>query len=229
MSETVNPVVAKIRALLAKASDASVTEAEASAYAAKAAELLAKHNLEMVDVADAPVDPISHETWKQRYSNPWRRKLGAAIARLYFCELVWFRDGSHKLAGRPHNVAVAREMTTYLYATIERLAKTYARGRARSVLASYERGMAGRLINRIYDQIETMKSASPASATSGGLPALYDSERAAVDAYLGKIKIINHKFKMHDEHALAGWNEGDRVSLSPQVAASSRAPALPRA
>lgn len=238
-------ILDKVRKLLAKASDPSVTEAEAASYAAKAQEILAAHNLAISDVPEVErEDGVEQETIVLRYGETgWRKRIAIETAKLYFCQMVQTKvydkdaDGhfvfplrskrGYIFVGRPHNVAVAIEMTHYLVSTVERLAKAYAKtnGLSHRARVEFENGCGERLSNRIYRL--WWEQTHPETVTTGnGLPALYRSEDDLISAFLDsnmKIRRVAVRSGNSDSaHGDAGRAAGDKVSLSPQVAASNR-------
>jgi len=79
-------VIERIRKLLALAQSANENEAQAAAL--KAQELLAEHNLREADLHEAD-DEFVIDGELLSDSRPWRRKLAANVARLYFCEYYY--------------------------------------------------------------------------------------------------------------------------------------------
>lgn len=233
MSDTVtSALLEKIRKLLAKASDPSVTEAEATSYAAKAAAMLQERGLSMADVPEADRDEaMVRDSLTVRWgTTPWRRKVASAAARLYLCELTWYtspgRGDTYSIVGRPGNVAVAREMVTYLVDTVLRLSAQYQREVGGSVRVQFERGCGMRLYNRLLEMRPSKTSASDAS----GLPALYENEDLLIKAWLAEQgrtpKISDHEIRASGEHAAAGYAAGSKIGLSPQVTGRASAARL---
>lgn len=95
----------KIEALLAKANDTSVTEAEADSLNRKAHELMTKYNIERTELgADQPVERIHVELTTQL--RPWSSAVLSGITRLYFCS-YFFTKLDHK--GRKHKITIVGE------------------------------------------------------------------------------------------------------------------------
>jgi hypothetical protein len=86
MTDRTDALIDKIRKLRAKAEDSSVTEAEASAYATKVAELLAQHGLDEAALEMPEQSDVAEEQLDDKYmTDPWRRAICLSAARLYFC------------------------------------------------------------------------------------------------------------------------------------------------
>ncbi len=81
----------RIRKVLAKA-EGTNNQAEAEMLMAKVQSMLDEHNLSLLDVAHADAeDPIGTDR-RAAYcwvSNSWQKPLGAALARLYGCQMVY--------------------------------------------------------------------------------------------------------------------------------------------
>lgn len=131
----------KIRKLQAKALGTD-NEAEAAAFAAKVQNLLAQHNLDLSDIEQME-EVFGEEDFGEKYIDPWRRRLAAAVARYYMCEfcndMIW-SDKKKKLVksftimGKKHNRVVAISMYHYLTTTTVRLASQYARAEGKKWL-----------------------------------------------------------------------------------------------
>lgn len=130
MSE--NNIAAKISKLIAhEASARSIgNQAEAEAFAAKIAELLANHKLSMSDVeikAQEVEDPFGCTFTKKGPTNStarWRLDLARAIASAFFCHYAYV-GGSNKVVfyGRDSDRKAAVEMYEMLASTAKYLAK----------------------------------------------------------------------------------------------------------
>lgn len=95
----------KINALLAKANDTSVTEAEADALNRKAFELMTKYNIERAELeTDQPVERTHIVLTVQL--RPWSQAVLSGLTRLYYC--TYF---SRKLdaKGRKHEITIIGE------------------------------------------------------------------------------------------------------------------------
>lgn len=225
-------LIKRMRALLAKASDPGVTEAEAEAFGAKVQELLARHNMSEADLAEKKetIGAERDKTFTQMSS--WRINLYRATCLFYMCRLVKYGSDHVRVVGTPSNAAVAREMYGYFLKTTTRLAAEYlekngpapgfAPGRTTE---DFKRGCSMRIAARLDDMRKaTMdKSAEWKSpGNPGNLPALMQSQALAVKAYavnvLGTTKGKARNMRIGDPGA-AGWKAGESVGLNTQLKA----------
>lgn len=236
-------IVKIINALLAKARDASVTEAEATAFIEKAHELLSKHNLEMQDLeikGMSDVNVVAHRVDKAHWQ--WEVLLHTYVGKLYFCKVFRHRfvnqyksgkryvELGYTYVGRQHNVDIALSMSHYLIATVRRLASKHDGNRL-----DFAKGCANRLAWRL-DELATAKrtpapSNTPALTGGNTLPALYNAEDARNAAKLEEMKISLGEPKQHrppKEYVSyrAGVIAGDDIGLDPQVGGAAAHPAI---
>jgi hypothetical protein len=239
MSTATEALIDKIRKLRAKADDPSTTEAEASLFAAKVAELLAQHGLSEshLEVDDPDKSAVVSEVWFGDYlTEAWRRAICNSAARLYFCVGysqdvggVGKKKRNHVFVGKPHNVAVARDMSDYLIQTTLRLGRTYRQaGRTRTEHINFMKGCGVRLAERLNELYKAQTASAPQRATNGNpsnLPALYADEATLVAEYLKahtKLRDMRGHIQVYTNGAAAGRAAGNTVSLSAQVAGSRR-------
>lgn len=228
----------RIRALRAKADDSSVTEAEASLYAAKVSELLQQHNLSesTLETPDEDQEQVEADTWEMEYGgDPWRRTVCNTVAHLYFCKGYSSHTGkkgkharSFVFVGKPHNTVVAKEMAYYLISTTVRLAKAWRKAHPEypgSEWRHFLRACGTRIAERVWKLYKDQTAAAQARSTSGNpanLPALYADEHTLVDNFLQSIKLRDLPGqRLYDRAGThAGRRAGDTVSLSIQIAGS---------
>lgn len=224
-------LVRTIQALMAKARDPSVTEAEAIAYSEKAQELLAKHNIAMADVSGAGAkveDDMGGTSLQERWKSESRKQLLRAVCRFYMCEAIGPGRGGPKIwtiVGRPVNVQVALDMTDYLISTTIRLSNQY--GRANRGLGvnviDFRRGCMARLAERLNEMRREQQAKTPEyqpNGNPGNLPALFRSEHEIARAWMkqhmnvsfGKTKSIKEGFDAANGRAAA-----EKIGLNTQV------------
>lgn len=225
-------LIKRIRALLAKASDPGVTEAEAEAFGAKAQELLARHALTEHDVQEKQetIGAERDKTFTQMSS--WRINLYRATCLFYMCRLVTYGSDHVRVVGTPSNAAVAREMYGYFLKTTTRLAAEYlaengpapgfAPGRTTE---DFKRGCSMRIAARLDEMRKaTMGKAAEwkSPGNPGNLPALMQSQALAVKAYSANV-LGSKPRKSRDIHVggpgAAGWKAGESVGLNTQLKA----------
>lgn len=226
MSKEQESLIRKIRALRAKANDKSVTEAEASAYAAKVQELLGAHGLSMGDLGSEQVE--EEKIKGQRYQwdgSPARQVMLRAVCKFYMCEAVGpARKGeAWIIIGRPTNVLVALDMFDYLLKTVIRLSNDYARlrgGFANKI--DWRRGCMTRLAERL-DEMRRAEKTKPqerkANGNPGNLPALWVDEERQVAMWkkqnMETVKVTNRVKQGHD--AAHGRAAAEGIGLHRQV------------
>lgn len=225
ISET--PLARKIRALMAKANDPSVTEAEAASYAAKVQELLVKNGLAMSDVKkddETERGDIGASTHKDAWKSPARKTLLRAVCRFYMCEAVYLKSKVWTIVGRPHNVAVAIEMTSYLIQTTVRLSNAYGRANIGSNIIDFRRGCMARLAERLVEMRRAQERQTPEyrpDGNPGNLPALFVSERKmvlhAAERAIPGFTFVKARSLKQGLDAACGREAANGVSLQTQV------------
>ncbi|MCX4575664.1 DUF2786 domain-containing protein [Streptomyces sp. NBC_01571] len=80
MTQPTESLLAKVRALLAKAEDPASTTAEAEAFTAKATELMAKYGIERALLADSVSDSDALTDRIITMSNPWAREKQSLVS-----------------------------------------------------------------------------------------------------------------------------------------------------
>jgi len=242
MSE--DTIIRRVRALLAKAKSTD-NEHEAAAFAAKAAEMLQTHNLDLASIersAGEQGEAVSEVRLNWRYCDPWRKSIARACAELYFCKIyrhhiveqnkkgTWTYRWGITIVGKPHNAAVAESMIEYLIGTTLRLMREYSSVRAEQL--PFARGCGERLAARLREMEREAKRKSAAAtghatvraaeeAGSGNLPALYKTELELVESHMETLGLEKGRRSagsdLSGHHAAEGIAAGNTVSLAPQV------------
>lgn len=229
----------RIRKLLAM-SRGNANENEAAVAAQKAQQLLTEYNLSLADVekTDAHGKIIEDNDLMTSSSNPWRRKLALACARLYLCDYYWchvryetntrkcgyVRADRHNFIGLPHNVVVAKEMFVYLVDTVERLAKEARKaGKKKSAYEhAFRYGCAMRLARRLWDRYEQQTAPPAGLLIKSNVPALYKGMDARIGEYMEKnhtdLQVKPDRGKHSSwEGVMDGNKAGEKVGLDDQV------------
>lgn len=123
-AQELDRVVERIKKLLALSS--SQNPHEAALAAAKAQELLFRHNLSM-SMVEATLEGGTSGYVSDRFDSGgwmhWRRRLLAAVARNNFCRGVSYQGTRDVgIVGEPHNVSVVKHLYAFLVREIMRLA-----------------------------------------------------------------------------------------------------------
>lgn len=226
-------LIRTIQALMAKASDPGVTEAEALAYSQKAQELLAKHNIAMADVTSAGKDEsqdvggANYDEKERGWKSESRKQLLRAVCRFYMCEAVGPGRGSKTwiIVGKPVNVEVALSMTDYLIRTTIRLSGEYGRAnRGLGVnIIDFRRGCMARLTERLTEMRRAQAAQTPEyrpDGNPGNLPALFRSEHQLNRSWMQtnmNIKFGKSRTIREGADAANGRAAADRIGLNHQV------------
>lgn len=227
-------IIDKIRKLLALSK--SPNEAEALAAANKAHELLLEHDLALSEVHETVETRqfVDDKTGMSDDSRPWRRFIGNALAKLYFC--VYSKNtikipphkryDVHYFAGRPHDAAIAKMMFEYLEKAVARLAveggKTVPAKERAAYDTSFKNAAAIRLNKRIMARYEAARKGTLKTEGGTTLPAvadLYDQMEKAITDWLGdSVKDSTNRGRVTNVKGLVdGYDAGNKIGLDPQV------------
>jgi hypothetical protein len=213
MQETISDsVVRKIQLLLQLASRTEGNETEAAAAMGKAQELLARYNLDLSTVQDKVVAGGTAEqeaATKRDYAKgsrsalyQWQRNLVRAIAETNYCRYWRVKElcgkperlrNRHKVLGRTANTVVVLMMVDYLFETIERLlpAEYASLGRRSQEASLWREGCADRLIERIREKAEAMRTADYATQGEAGYSTAIAVRNMATAEEVGNYDFIN--------------------------------------
>lgn len=186
-------ILDRVSKLLAKAKS-TTNEHEAAIFADKAAELLAKHNLDEAMLrardSDREEGPIGVHPYQGRSPDRWREA----------------------------NAKVAMLMADYLIATTKRLAREHSPHKLDQ--DDFRRGCGLGLYNRMIAM--HAEKATPASGPTGtNLPALYNSEAQAISEWMATVLNVGKARKSRGMRigaaGAAGREAAGRISLNTQV------------
>lgn len=222
--EAIQDTIAK---LLAKAKGTN-NENEAAIFAAKAAELLTKHNLTeaQIRMRDSTADdPVELHMAKRNNVAKWRSEIADGCAQLYFCKLL-FHKSKISFTGKTHNAEVCESMWNWLCSVVVRMAREYSPNKWEQ--EDFKRGAALRLKSRLNtlareQYMQQRQNVQAAAATGTTLPALYDSEHKAIQDYLdnrfGTIRTKKSRdLEIRGGAGAAGYDKAGEISLHTQVA-----------
>ncbi len=232
--ETLTPsseIIDRIRKLFRLAENQGATEGEASSALAKANELLLRYNLTADRVAaekgdDRPAQVESDSLDLGRRIS-WKHRLAVVLARYNFCSPYTF--GSNLVfVGRATNVAVTREMFTYIAPQVERLAVDVwqSSGRftgvhGRTWNTNFYRGITFRIGERLVAERKKLEQQPVATGEPGmalairNLLAMTKKENESYLAqHVGKLRSRSTGGGRYSESGYtAGARAGDRVNL----------------
>ncbi|MCC5617371.1 DUF2786 domain-containing protein [Nostoc sp. CHAB 5836] len=228
--QELDKIADKIKKLFALSQ--SPNEMEASAAAAKAQEMLTRHNLSIASLHDSTPQPVEEEVISQfKRLISWKFILLTGVCWGNYCSAFTrrSRNGSKMIIlGRKVNIISTRIQFEYLEQTITRLAcKTQG---DRAFKNAFKLGAANRLISRIIENREQQKNEGIAgNSESVAVPAiivraLYSKLESELEAYLKKMKLKS--FAKPSISSLDGYFSGvsaaDSVSLDRQVNSSQQ-------
>jgi hypothetical protein len=195
MSDNLENIKRKIAAMIMKANDTSVTEAEAEAFNAKAHELMAKYNIARSELEKDEEAVRNHMTFRVQL-RPWSNMVIAGITKLYYCKYF-----SRKLdaKGRQHEITLIGEvqnlgMCHAICVMVLRSITTAARqsGDGRSFMTGAGSAV-WRRCQEMYDAAHLPSGDGPpeqraASASSANaLVAIEVKERSGNDQYVAEV------------------------------------------
>jgi hypothetical protein len=232
-------LLVRIKKLLKKAGDSGVTPEEAASFYAKAADLLARHNLSMVDVEAAGGET---EEWVDDYIcgvGRWfyEHNLAYAIARDYFFVEGHFenqKSGRKYLFffGKESNVETAKFVFLQLLEAFDRLWTDYAirTGVPKSDRRIYIIGVCDGFRQKLQDERRAMEiERDIISGTAGGteivLASVAHKTLAAYNQMFPNSQPGKSKFKQAggSQSSLdAGFADGQRLNLHRGIGGEDR-------
>ncbi len=215
-----DPILARIRALLAKA-ESTTFEAEALAFTVKAQELMTKHAIDSAAVHGARTRHAGGPTVirvpiDSPYSGAKARLLGV-VASASRCRSVECSGvGLAEVIGTPSDVAAVELLFTSLLVQAQ-TALTQAPGSTRAYRSSFLYAYALRIGERLREINDTVMAAAVTEHGDGFLPVLR-SQAAAVEEFIderyGKLRTVSSRGRADP----AGWAGGraaaDRAKLA---------------
>lgn len=231
-----NGMIEKIRKLLAKASDPSITDEESMSFAAKARQLMIEYEIspEAVGDHDRSNEYVLHEVRVEGFA-VWKAMVRQAAAQLYFCEFLLDGDDPASaqaffLFGHGRHLEAAESFGAYLESAIMRKGAAYP-NRDEKFFTSFRNQCAHVVAQRVKALIAKEKAPM---VPGGNLPvpvsmalALTDALQAAMGE--GGTGVVKAKAEVNDALGLAlGAQAGREIALNRQLAGGpSDAPALP--
>lgn len=230
-----NKILARIRKMMALADCSAATEGERDTALQMVYNLLAKHNLTMVDVENNSAEGEAREEQQAKFVvYPWARSIAKSVAEMFFCRYYFAaprkgKQATHCFIGRQSNAVTASYMAEFVVRSVLREA-TKAYG---SAISPEARTFAIGVVDRLRTRIRAIQDAQAQEPTEAGAPAapgsalvltkLRDSERDANELWLEAQGIQLERVKgrqkgITDGNAYnAGKAFGGSVSLAPQV------------
>jgi hypothetical protein len=226
METTNNPIIEKIRKLLALAN--SSNEHEAALAAAHAQRLLSEHNLAMADV-EAKHHPQSAdkvETTAAKTLPKWVRNLSGGVCSAFDCQAIHHpAQGKMSFIGVGADVQIAAYTFAYLDRTVRRLCSSYMKYRVNDgnlsnrnkelMRQSYYLGA----VSTINSQLVQQKVQTP--VTPGALVPIKEGLIKKAMSELGPIRTVRGRRSYINSNAYnQGQTDGKNVSVHKGVAAA---------
>jgi len=216
-------VIARIKALRARAADAASSEAEAEAAARIAAKIIAEHEVSEAELIDRGTSGISegeHNGQRSRM-HPTLHVCSFSIGRLSEC-MSLIRGGANIWVGQPEDVEFALYLCELIQGASERAYQDHRQGRfTRAPSAKYRRsfhmGFGLGLAKRMEAMVAERESARRAKSETG--TSLVVIKNALINEYMEKTRpgIASRRVKKirPDEYALLhGLKASDRITLT---------------
>lgn len=231
LNQAQDSILWKIKKLLALADTRTNTNPnEAAQAAAKAQELLFKHNLSMLSIdglQDQDSEAILKEEWVapdvNRTSLGWAGPLLNIICKTNFCRVIRLSSGSAKYAliGKPSNIQVSQYLFTYLKGEIDRLGKQTVKSegiitKKASWVKDFSYGAMSSVIAKLKEQ---KQQNAQASTTSTALVIMSDRQLDnAVRSYYPHVSRSSSRARSSDSGAFgAGVSAGRNINIRQGV------------
>ena len=209
-------IIAKIKKLLALASDNS-SEEEAKSAALKAQELLAKHHIDMKLVENLDLDKVE-EIVSNRIEVPakkWKYVLAQIVAKNFRCAVHTYGSSFIVFFGHETDVAVASETFKYLFRLGDKLAN-----REVKFAKAARRPRDGMYNNYVLGFCKGLQEAFAEQCTALMVVVPEDVTKAHNDLMrFSKTKNVNYRGNRHSEAYEKGREEGHRVMQQRRVTA----------
>jgi hypothetical protein len=225
-------ILVRIKKLLALASN-NPSKEEAAVAAAKAAELMADHKLEMSALDGVNIDPEAvkvGEAFVSLGAGLWIGWLSVSVGKAFHAKPIKTRKNGHSalvFIGKRDDVAASIEMMRWLVSQIKSMAVRYARengAKGKTVTHSFCVGAANVVSRRLNEAFAKRTAENP---RYGALVVVDDK---AISTYVaekwGRLRTSNARTSTRDYAAYnAGRVAGENVSLNQRAVASPH-PAL---
>ena len=216
-----NPIIEKIKKLLALAS--STNEHEAALAASHAQRLLSEHNLAMADIESAqkPQSADKVEAQVSKTLPKWLRFLVTGVNIAFDCQAIHSSDGTLTFIGVGADVQVAAYTFSYLDKTVRRLCSGYMKQHADGDISnrnrelrrqSYYLGAAITIAKRLKEQRQITPT------TPGALVPVKDALIKKAMSEYGPTKTIRGRKSYVDMNAYnKGQQDGHNVGINKGI------------
>lgn len=222
-----NPIIEKIKKLLALAADKNASEGERDNALRMVHGLLAKHNLDMNQVEASQKCEGREQHINATFGMLWCRQVSQSIAKLFFCNYFYGQkiNGTkmnHHFIGKSSNVVTAALMADYVIYSILK----ECRSRGRHNLSSEARSFALGATRVVRERVEALMKSPEGATESTALVVrnIYETEFEANAIFIKEMgtKLVTKKARsvpVDGAAYAAGKDYGSGIGLNPQVRA----------
>lgn len=213
-----NPVIEKIRKLLALSN--SCNEHEAALAASHAQRLLSEHNLAMADIItkQKPEKADKIETAAAKTLPKWLRHLTAAVSNAFDCQVVHHPvNGKLTFIGVGADVQIAAYTFSYLDRSVRKLCADYMKQHATSAVIGRHRELMRQsyylgAVSTINRMLEAQKKETP--VTPGALVPVKEGLIKQAMSEIGKIRTMHSRRSFINDGAYTqGQTDGNQVGI----------------
>lgn len=217
-----NPIIDKIRKLLALAN--SCNEHEAALAAAHAQRLLAEHNLAMTDIEtdQKPQSAEKVEAMVAKTLPKWVRHLSAGVSTAFDCQAIHHPAlGRMTFIGVGADVQIAAYTFTYLERTVRKLCSNYIKLHVDDTVPKRHRELMRQsyylgAVSTINGKLREQKTQTP--TTPGALVPIKEGLIKKAMSDMGPIRIARNRKSYVNAHAYTkGQQDGQTVGINKAV------------
>jgi hypothetical protein len=227
--DEVEAVLAKVKALLAKAESTDSVD-EAASCARLAQELLFKHRLDTADLAEHD-DPIENQVvpLKPRpFVDTWRLRLVCRVARMNGCQgyvnthrqhqvLFTEKEVRYHVVGKRSDLSLTQYILVYLLFQIEVLCRTWARGKGRTWANNFRLGAVDAITDKMKAAVRQAKKEAKKTTTGTTALVKLDHREVVVEEWIvNNLDLGTHKdpeVKRDEKAWLEGYHAGKTVEV----------------
>lgn len=228
MNNNNNPIIEKIRKLLALAN--SSNEHEAALAAAHAQRLLSEHNLAMADIASEqkPQSADKVEAQVSKTLPKWVRHLSAGICTAFDCQAIHHPAiGKMTFIGVGADVQIAAYTFAYLDKTVRRLCSSYMKNHVSSEMPNRHRELKRQsyylgAVSTITGRLRGQKAVTP--TTPGALVPVKEGLIKKAMSEMGPTRTVRSRKSYIDSHAYSkGQQDGHNVGINKGIGSTGTA------
>ncbi|MBC7963702.1 MAG: DUF2786 domain-containing protein [Steroidobacteraceae bacterium] len=217
-----NPVIEKIKKLLALSN--SSNEHEAALAASHAQRLLAEHNLAMADIemAQKPEKADRIETAAAKTLPKWLRHLTAGVSSAFDCRAIHHpANGKLTFIGVGADVQIAAYTFSYLDRSVRKLCSSYMKQHAADTVVGRQRELMRQsyylgAVSTINRMLAAQKQETP--VTPGALVPIKEGLIKQAMGEIGNIRTMHSRKSYINSGAYAqGQTDGKQLGVRPGV------------